>query len=177
MLIATQALRKSSRPGPFGPANNKLRRVALFSFLFGNKSLSSDGASTSVIDAGCEISGCIRFAGTLVLNGKLSGELVSADTLLVGDKGAIEADVQVGTAIVNGEIKGNIVARERIELRGSANIVGDVDTPVLVLEEGVLLEGRCRMKGPGARETEKVQKRDGVRAIEDGALKQQRSHA
>lgn len=149
----------------------------MFSFLFDNKSLSSNSASTSVIDAGCEISGCIRFAGTLVLNGKLSGELVSADTLLVGDKGAIEADVQVGTAIINGVIKGNIAARERIELRGAAQVIGDVDSPVLVLEEGALLEGRCRMYGGVARETEKIQKGDGVRAIEDGALNPQRSYA
>lgn len=144
-----------------------------------NKSfLTANGSnrSTSVIDTGCEISGCIRFVGTLVLNGKLAGELVAADTLLVGEQGAIEADIQVGTAVISGEIKGNIVARERVELRGSARIFGDIESPVLVLEEGVFLEGRCMMTGQQVREGEKVQKRDTSRAMEDSPLKQ-RSYA
>lgn len=144
-----------------------------------NKSfLTANGSnrSTSVIDTGCEISGCIRFVGTLVLNGKLAGELVAADTLLVGEQGAIEADIQVGTAVISGEIKGNIVARERVELRGSARIFGDIESPVLVLEEGVFLEGRCMMTGQHVREGEKVQKRDTSRAMEDSPLKQ-RSYA
>jgi len=140
--------------------------------LFRRKSFLTGHASTSVIDAGCEISGCIRFAGTLVLNGRLAGELILADTLLVGDQGVIEANVQVGTAIINGEIKGNIVARERVELRGSARIFGDVESPLLVLEEGVLLEGRCRMTGQEGQEPVKPQRRDGPRPVEENPLKQ-----
>jgi len=141
--------------------------------LFRRTNFSTSHASTSVIDAGCEISGCIRFAGTLVLNGRLAGELIVADTLLVGDQGVIEANIQVGTAIINGEIKGNIVARERIELRGSARILGDVESPLLVLEEGVLLEGHCRMIGQEGREPVKLQRRDGPRSVEENPLKQQ----
>ena len=58
-----------------------------------------------------------------------------------------EAEVQVGVAIVSGQITGNISARERVELRGSARIFGDIVTPILVLEEGVVFDGRCKMKG------------------------------
>jgi cytoskeletal protein CcmA (bactofilin family) len=103
-------------------------------------------AATSVIDHGCEVEGRVSFAGTLVLNGKVRGELVSSDTLLVGEKGEIEADLRVGTAIVSGQIVGNIVARERVELRRHARISGDIVTPVLVLEEGVIFDGHCKMK-------------------------------
>jgi len=103
-------------------------------------------AATSVIDHGCEVEGRISFAGTLVLNGKVRGELISSDTLLVGEKGEIEADLRVGTAIVSGQIVGNIVAHERVELRGHARISGDIVTPVLVLEEGVSFDGHCKMK-------------------------------
>lgn len=137
-----------------------------------HKSLLTSNPSTSVIETGCEILGRIHFVGTLVLNGRLAGELVAADMLLVGEQGAIEADVRVGTAVVSGEIKGNIVARERVELRGSARIFGDIESPVLVLEEGVLFEGRCRMTSQQGREAEKVQKREGPRAVEEDPLKQ-----
>lgn len=104
-------------------------------------------ASTSVIDEGCEVEGRLIAVGTLVLNGKFKGELVSSDTLLVGETGHVQAEVQVGIAIVSGQITGNIIARERIELRGTACIFGDIVTPALVLEEGVVLDGHCKMKG------------------------------
>lgn len=131
----------------------------------------TDKAPTSVIDTGCEISGRIRFVGTLVLNGKVEGELVSADTLLVGEKGDVEAEIQVGTAIVSGQIKGNITARERVELRGSARIFGDIRSPVLILEEGVTLDGRCQMTSGEVAEAERAKKREGLRAVQDDAAK------
>ena len=121
-----------------------------------------DQAATSVIDRGCEVEGRLNFVGVLVLNGKFRGELVSSDTLLVGETGKVEADVQVGTAIVSGEITGNIVARERVELRGRARIAGDIATPVLILEEGVVFDGHCKMKGEEPRLAERVVKRTGT---------------
>lgn len=120
----------------------------------GNSS-APDQASTSVIDQGCELEGRLTFAGTLVLNGKFRGELFSSDTLLVGETGQAEAEIQVGVAIVSGRITGNIIARERVELRSSARIFGDIVTPVLVLEEGVVFDGRCKMK---SEELQAVQK-------------------
>ncbi|MBI4487536.1 MAG: polymer-forming cytoskeletal protein [Deltaproteobacteria bacterium] len=106
-----------------------------------------DHAATSVIDQGCEIEGRLNFVGTLVVNGKFQGELFSPDTLLVGERAELRAEVQVGIAIVSGMVTGNISARERVELRRNARIIGDIVTPVLVLEEGVVFDGRCKMKG------------------------------
>ena len=114
-----------------------------------------DQASTSVIDQGCELEGRLTFVGTLVLNGKFRGELYSSDTLLVGETGQAEAEVQVGVAIVSGQITGNIIARERVELRGTARVYGDIVTPVLVLEEGVVFDGRCKMKSEELRAVQK----------------------
>ena len=120
----------------------------------GNNS-APDQASTSVIDQGCELEGRLTFAGTLILNGKFRGEIFSSDTLLVGESGQVEAEVQVGVAIISGQITGNINARERVELRGTARIFGDIVTPVLVLEEGVVFDGRCKMKNEELRAVQK----------------------
>ncbi len=101
----------------------------------------------SVLDQGCELEGRLAFSGTLVLNGKFQGELVSSDTLIVGENGDLKADVRVGVAIVSGQLKGHITAKERVELRSTARMYGDIVTPVLVLEEGVIFDGHCKMKG------------------------------
>ena len=85
------------------------------------------------------------------LNGKLIGALWSADTLIVGEKGVVHASVRAGIVLVSGEIRGNVIATERVELRGVAKVYGDVEAPVVVVEEGVLFEGHCRMtKGRAA---------------------------
>jgi len=108
------------------------------------KNSNANHASTSVIDYGSEAEGRLKFVGTLAFNGKFHGELLCADTLLVGERGEVEAAVQVGAAIISGQIKGNITARERVELRATARIYGNIVTPVLVLEAGVVIDGQCK---------------------------------
>jgi cytoskeletal protein CcmA (bactofilin family) len=101
---------------------------------------------TAFVDEGSEIEGRYAFRGTVMLNGKFSGEIETPDTLIVGERGSVHANIRAGTVLVNGEVVGDIVASDRLELRGHARVVGDVETPVLVVEEGVVLEGRCRMQ-------------------------------
>lgn len=102
-------------------------------------------AGTSFIDDSCEVEGQLRVAGTLVLNGKFRGELAMTGTLLVGEAAEVEAEVRARVVIVNGRVKGNIAADERVELRRTAHVVGDITTPVMVLQEGVIFDGHCRM--------------------------------
>jgi len=108
------------------------------------KNSNSNHAVTSIIDHGCEAQGRLTFVGTLAMNGKFHGELLTADTLLLGQKGEVEAEVQVAVGIISGQIKGNIAGRERIELSRTARIFGNIVTPVLVLEEGAVFDGQCK---------------------------------
>jgi cytoskeletal protein CcmA (bactofilin family) len=105
-------------------------------------------ASTNLsayIDEASEIEGKYVFSGTVMLNGKFSGEISSKDTLIIGDKGVVNASIRAGIVLVSGEVVGNILGGERVELRATAKVFGDVEAPVVVLEEGVLFEGHCRM--------------------------------
>src|SRR5687768_14625093 len=100
---------------------------------------------SAYIDEASEIEGKYTFSGTVMLNGKFTGEINSNDTLIIGDKGVINATIRAGVVLVNGEVVGNILATDRVELRGTARVFGDVEAPVIVVEEGVLFEGHCRM--------------------------------
>jgi cytoskeletal protein CcmA (bactofilin family) len=117
--------------------------------MFGRKKppkVAGKGSDLSAyIDEASEIEGKYTFSGTVMLNGKLTGEIWSDDTLIVGEKGVVNASVRAGIVLVNGEVRGNILGTERVELRGSARVYGDVEAPVVVVEEGVLFEGHCRM--------------------------------
>jgi cytoskeletal protein CcmA (bactofilin family) len=105
----------------------------------------ANGNLTAFIDEGSAIEGKYTFSGTVMLNGKFAGEIVSTDTLIVGEKAIIHASIQAGAVLISGEVVGNVVASQRVDLRGKARMVGDIDAPVVVLEEGVLFEGQCRM--------------------------------
>ena len=111
---------------------------------------------TAYIDEASEIEGKYTFSGTVMLNGKFTGEISSNDTLIIGEKGVVNATVRAGVVLVNGEVVGNILATERVELRGNARVFGDVEAPVVVIDEGVLFEGHCRMtktRSEAARDT------------------------
>lgn len=103
------------------------------------------GDLSGFIDEGCEIEGTYTFSGTVMLNGRFKGEIQSTDTLIIGEKGLVSANIHAGAVLVQGEVVGNVLASERIELRGSARVFGDIEAPIVIVEEGVIFEGHCRM--------------------------------
>jgi cytoskeletal protein CcmA (bactofilin family) len=100
---------------------------------------------SAFIDESSEIEGRYTFSGTVMLNGKFKGEIVSTDTLIVGEKGVVKATIHAGTVVVSGEVVGTVVASERLDLRATARLFGDAETPALVVDEGAVFDGHCRM--------------------------------
>src|SRR6476661_5390842 len=97
------------------------------------------------VNEGTEIEGKVTFSGTVLLNGRVRGEIVSNETLVIGEKGVIHASIRSSVVEVSGEVVGNISATERIELHPSCRVYGDIEAPVVTIDEGALLEGQCRM--------------------------------
>src|SRR5437588_11729308 len=104
---------------------------------------------TTLIDEGSEIEGKFTFTGTVMINGRLRGEIGSNDTLIVGEKGVVNASIRAGVVQISGEVVGDVTATERVELRGNARVYGDVHAPVVVIDEGALFEGHCHMTRAG----------------------------
>lgn len=100
---------------------------------------------TAFIDESSEIEGKYTFSGVVLLNGRFKGEIISSDTLIIGEKGVINASIRAGAVVINGEVVGGVVANERVEMKQSARVFGDVEAPVVVIEEGVLFDGHCRI--------------------------------
>jgi cytoskeletal protein CcmA (bactofilin family) len=92
----------------------------------------------------------MRDAGLLIARRPRSNTALfcSEDTLIIGERAVLQADIRAGRVVVNGEVTGNLRAMERIELKRTARVFGDVEAPVVVVEEGVLFEGHCRMAKP-----------------------------
>jgi len=93
-----------------------------------------------------EFEGKLSFTGAVRLDGRFKGEILTEGTLIVGETALIEADIRVARIIVSGEIRGNIVAGERIEIKAPAKVFGNIQSPTVIIEEGVVFEGSCKMK-------------------------------
>ena len=106
-----------------------------------------EGTLSGFVGNGTTLTGEANFKGMLRVDGHLSGRVSSQDgTLIVSTGGQVDADVEVSVAQIYGTVVGNITATKRIELGRVAKVTGDIQTPALVIEQGAVFEGSCRMQ-------------------------------
>ncbi len=86
-----------------------------------------------------------RFAvkGSLKIDGKFEGEALLVDQLQIGPKARVKTDIYATSVVVEGIIIGNINATKRVLLLSTARVLGDLKTPELIIQDGVVLEGKC----------------------------------
>ena len=101
------------------------------------------GEISTLLGRGSEFEGKLTFEGTVRIDGKLSGEIFSDDVLVVGEGAEVHAEIDVGEIIVQGTIVGNIKAKRAVEVHAPGRVRGDITTPSLQIDKGVIFEGRC----------------------------------
>ena len=107
-----------------------------------------DGSMSGFVGGGTTLSGEVAFKGMLRVDGHLTGSIISEKgTLIVSSGGRVDANIHVAVAKINGAVHGDIVASERLELGRTAQIHGDIRTSALIIEQGAIFEGNCRMNG------------------------------
>jgi cytoskeletal protein CcmA (bactofilin family) len=110
-----------------------------------------DGTMSGFVGGGTVLTGEAVFKGMLRVDGHLQGRISSEKgTLIVSSGGRVDADIKVAAAKINGVVNGDIVASERLELGRTAKVYGDIYTPALLIEDGAIFEGSCRMSAVNA---------------------------
>jgi cytoskeletal protein CcmA (bactofilin family) len=99
---------------------------------------------TGFFDKDTTIRGDLNFKGSFRIDGQFKGTITSESTLVIGESGKVEADLQVGHVIIDGEIKGNVTAKNKVEIHSNGRVFGTVVSPKLVIEEGAHLEAQCQ---------------------------------
>jgi cytoskeletal protein CcmA (bactofilin family) len=138
-----QPYRPSAEPSSSASASSSPRAVTE------SESLARDikeGTLSGFVGNGTVLTGEATFKAMLRVDGHLSGRVSSeSGTLIVGNNGQVDADVQVAVAVIHGTVNGDITASQRLELGRAAKVHGNIQTPSLVIEQGALFEGSCRM--------------------------------
>jgi cytoskeletal protein CcmA (bactofilin family) len=97
------------------------------------------------LGADAEVSGKLSFATATRIEGKLKGEIRSSDILVIGPSAVVQATVRADRLVILGEVHGEVQGATRIQICAGGKLFGDVETRGLVIDEGGLFEGRCRM--------------------------------
>ncbi|HLE40491.1 MAG TPA: polymer-forming cytoskeletal protein [Nitrospirota bacterium] len=111
---------------------------------------------TAFLGKGTEFKGVLSFEGTIRVDGKVDGEVISKDTLIAGDGAYLHGEITIGTLISSGKVFGNINASQKVHILAPGTIQGNIKTPKLIIEEGVLFDGKCEMASEKKASEQKV---------------------
>ncbi len=101
--------------------------------------------SENIIGRGSFFQGRLALNANLKIHGKYEGDLLKLDTLSVGKTGRVKANIKANNVIIEGVVIGNIQASVRVLLYPTARILGNIQTPELIIQNGVIFEGKCRI--------------------------------
>jgi len=128
-----------------------------------NKSKEQDKVIKKVIEIESEMTGDLKFSTpvNLKINSKFKGTLETKGTLIIGEKAEVNAKTIQGEDInIFGKVTGDVISSTRLKLAASARVTGKIKTPVLIVDEGALVEGICQVPSIDEKvETKKIPKR------------------
>lgn len=92
--------------------------------------------------------GQIHSRGALRIDGRVEGEIIAEDSVVVGPSGLVKSDINASSVSVSGRVVGAILAVDKVEIHKTAVVTGDITTTVggLTVESGARIDGRCTMK-------------------------------
>jgi len=99
----------------------------------------------TIIGPGTICEGSLTSKESICVEGTVRGKIICDGSVVVGEKGRVEADIAADSVILNGMVNGHIVAKAKLEITTNGKLKGDIKTGSLIIAEGVLFEGKCQM--------------------------------
>jgi cytoskeletal protein CcmA (bactofilin family) len=105
--------------------------------------MQSDVQVNSTIGSDSYFGGRFLVKGNMRIDGTFEGKVLLVDQLEIGPKARVKTNISATSVVVEGVVIGSIAASRRILLLATARVLGDLKTPELIIQDGVILEGRC----------------------------------
>lgn len=99
----------------------------------------------NMLNADVEVKGKLKFTNNLLIDGIVEGEITSDGTLTVGQNARITASIKTNSVIIYGKVYGNINVNDRVELKKTAELVGDIKAATIAIEAGAIFIGRSEV--------------------------------
>ncbi len=94
---------------------------------------------------GAVIKGDITVVTSIRIDGQIEGNINCAAKLVLGESGKIVGNISSQQAEIEGYIEGELNVSERLVLKNTARILGNITTASIIIEEGAVFEGVCKM--------------------------------
>lgn len=107
------------------------------------------GSGDLLLGQGAVLEGKLTFKGTVRIDARFTGSIVTEDVLVVGEHALIDAEIACGTIVVDGQVSGSVKASTAVEVHQRGRLLGSVETPSLQVEKGAVLQGDVRMADAG----------------------------
>lgn len=99
------------------------------------------------IGAEAFIKGDVNVPHSMRLDGRIQGQINVSDTLMVGQGGQIDGNIQSRSVVIAGRVIGTVTATDKITMDSTAVMTGDLTCSKLVIQEGAVFDGQTRMSG------------------------------
>lgn len=102
----------------------------------------------NVLNSDVEVVGSLRFSDDLLIDGTVEGDISSEGVLSVGQNAVIRAEINTKSVIIHGKVIGNVTVTDRVELKSTAELVGDIQAASLAIEGGAIFIGHSTVGAP-----------------------------
>ena len=99
----------------------------------------------TIIGPSVKVEGDFKGEGDLVVEGIVVGSLQTKNNLKIGQNALVEANISANNAFISGKVKGNIVVKGKVEITGTAIILGNIKAQIISIESGALIKGDLNM--------------------------------
>lgn len=111
----------------------------------GDNQIPDKALLNSIIGEGTRFKGEFDLNGLLRIDGDFSGIIRTKGKVLVGSNGRVECTMYAGTVVIGGIVRGDIYSTEKVTILSTGMVIGNIQSPRLVIENGVLLNGNCKI--------------------------------
>jgi cytoskeletal protein CcmA (bactofilin family) len=109
----------------------------------------SSSNNVSRVGSTLKIKGTISGAEDLEIDGKVEGPIsLPGQKITVGATGQLTSEITAREAVVHGKISGNIYAGDRVEIKNGSDVIGDITTARIGIEDGAHFKGRIEIDRP-----------------------------
>jgi len=105
----------------------------------------STKAMETIIGHDTCLEGTLSSKVNLRIHGRVKGTVLCESLLIIGAEGYVEGEITSYDVFIAGEFTGNVTAKNKVEIAENGKVHGDITTAKIVIDPGVLFEGRCKM--------------------------------
>ncbi|MBB6480846.1 bactofilin family protein [Spirochaeta isovalerica] len=99
----------------------------------------------SLVGKGTRFDGELNLSGLLRIDGDFTGSINTDGKVLIGKSGRVKCSINAGSVVIGGVVKGNIYSTGKVVVLSTGMVLGNIEAPGIIIEEGVIFNGKCRV--------------------------------